>query len=63
MCSAPVEVTLGQLGEVGRGRDYLKTVLVVAGVDDPDELGHEGVELDAVVAAIGADEGHGRRGT
>lgn len=39
-------------GYAGSGANGFKTVFVVVGVDDSDELDEEGAELELVMAAI-----------
>ena len=46
---------------VRRGGDDVEELLHPVGVDDPDDVQGERVELDAVVAAVGGDQGHRRR--
>jgi len=49
-------VSLVEQIQSGPGRDRFQAVLVVAGIDDPDQLDHERIEAQLVVAAIGPDE-------
>jgi hypothetical protein len=51
-----VELAPGELGDAGCGSDGFKAVLVVAGINDPDELNQERIELQAVVTSVGSDE-------
>ncbi len=56
-CSGSRDMLPRERREIGRRRDHLEAVLVVARIDDADELRHERVELDPVVAAICPDQG------
>lgn len=41
--------------KISRGRNRFQAVLVVARIDNPDELDHERVELDSIVPSIRTD--------
>jgi hypothetical protein len=56
--AAGVELGVAEGRDPGRGRDRLQAVFVVVRVHHPHQLHQEGVELDAGVAAVRADQRH-----
>jgi hypothetical protein len=54
-CSIWFELALVELVDGRRGRDGLQAVFVIAAIHHPDQLDQEGIKLELIVAAIGAD--------